>query len=90
MSGEEQWVPGWVKGVRTRYDEVRERWMILGPERILLPTGPGVEIAQKIDGERSVEAIVGELAEEFEADEVAIREDTMAFLEQLKEKGYLQ
>ncbi len=85
-----QWKPSWVRGVRRRYDEVRERWMIVGPERILLPKGPGGAIAAKVDGDTSVEAMVEALSEEFDGPKESIWGDTVAFLEGLERKGYLQ
>ena len=87
---EETFVPKWVRGVRTRYDEVRQRWMILGPERILIPQGPGVDIARLVDGERTLGEIVEELSAEYDADKGHIEEETAAFLQQLLEQGYLQ
>ncbi len=83
-------VPRWARGVRTRYDEVRQRWMILGPERILVPQGPGVDIARLVDGERSIDEIVRSLAEEYDADMEVIEGESMSFLEQLLEQGYLE
>lgn len=83
-------IPRFTRGVRTRYDEARERWMILGPERILVPRGPGAEIAQLIDGTRSVAQIVERLLADYDADEQIIRTDTTAFLQDLVGRGYIE
>lgn len=82
-------VPAWSRGVRTKYDEARGRWMILGPERILVPDGPGADIARLVDGTRSVDDIAAELAREYDADEQTIRDDAIEFLQKLADKGYL-
>ncbi len=83
-------VPRWSGGVRTRYDETRQRWMILGPERILVPEGAGADIARLVDGRRTVDDIVAELAGEYDADPKLIRDDTVGFLQQLVDQDYLQ
>ena len=85
----DDFTPSWVSGVRTRYDEARDRWMILGPERILVPEGPGADIARRIDGQRSLGDIVAELTAEYDADEETIRTETVQFLRQLIRRKYV-
>lgn len=86
---DETTVPGWAKGVRTRFDQARDRWMIVAPERILVPEGPGVEITQLVDGQQSVGHIVATLTDEYDADEEVIKDETIAFLQSLADQGYL-
>lgn len=83
-------VPEWCRGVRTRYDETRDRWMILGPERILVPEGPGADIARLVDGDRTVADIVDRLRDEYAGDEPTITEQTIEFLDDLQNRGYLE
>ena len=42
--------------VKFRYDEGRQAWIVLAPERLFLPDEQAVEILRLIDGERTVEA----------------------------------
>ena len=42
---------------RFRFDAVRQAWVVLAPERLLLPDEQAVEILQLIDGERAVDAL---------------------------------
>src|SRR5215472_1308686 len=44
--------------VKFRHDETRGRWVVLAPERLLLPDETAIEIMKLIDGERSVAAII--------------------------------
>ena len=37
-----------------RFDEVRQRWIILAPERLMLPDEQAVEILQLVDGKTGV------------------------------------
>ena len=82
--------PQWRRGVRFRFDKARQRWMIVAPERILLPEGPGVDIAKLIDGEHKIDDIVKVLSSEYDADVELIRDETMTFVTDLFEQGYLK
>ena len=43
---------------RLKFDETRQRWVILAPERVLAPDEIAVEVLQLCDGVRSVEAMI--------------------------------
>jgi pyrroloquinoline quinone biosynthesis protein D len=73
--------------VKFRFDETRQAWVVLAPERLLLPDEPAVEILKLIDGARSVEAIVDELAARYAAPRETIAEDVVAMLQDLADKG---
>ena len=77
------------KHVKFRHDETRGRWVVLAPERLLLPDEPAVEILKLIDGERSVAAIVDDLVRRFEAPREVISADVTALLQDLVDKGVL-
>lgn len=83
-------VPRFPRGVRLRYDERREEWVLLGPERVLKLDGAAAEIAKLVDGARSVEAIVDDLSARFEADRERISGDVRAFLGQLAARRLLE
>src|SRR5262245_2321798 len=53
--------------VRFRFDETRSAWVVLAPERLLLPDEQAVEILSLIDGQRDVDAVIDELAGRFDA-----------------------
>src|SRR5690242_16143587 len=53
--------------MRFRFDETRQRWVLLAPEKLFLPDETAVEILKLIDGARSVDAIVDDLATRFAA-----------------------
>ncbi|AZO76664.1 MULTISPECIES: pyrroloquinoline quinone biosynthesis peptide chaperone PqqD [unclassified Bosea (in: a-proteobacteria)] len=79
-------VPALPRGVRLRFDESRQQWFLLGPERVFEPDEIALEILQRVDGARSVEAIAQELAAAFEADRDEIAADVMAFLRGLADQ----
>jgi pyrroloquinoline quinone biosynthesis protein D len=75
--------------VKFRFDQVRQKWVLLAPERLLLPDDIAVEILQQIDGERSIETIAAVLAAKFEAPTEEVAADVLSMLQDLAEKGYL-
>ena len=74
---------------RLKFDETRQRWVILAPERVLAPDETTVEVLQLCDGSRSVEAMIDQLAEKYAAERDAIATDVIAMLQDLADKGFL-
>jgi pyrroloquinoline quinone biosynthesis protein D len=74
---------------RLKYDETRQRWVILAPERVLAPDEIAVEVLQLCDGVRSVEQMIDQLAEKYTAERGAISSDVIAMLQDLADKGFL-
>ena len=74
---------------KLKFDETRQRWVILAPERVLAPDDIAVEVLQLCDGVRSVEAMIDLLAEKYTADRAAISTDVVAMLQDLADKGFL-
>ena len=74
---------------KLRFDETRQRWVILAPERVLAPDDIAVEILQLCDGVRCVSDIVDELAAKYTADRAEIGADVVAMLQDLADKGFL-
>jgi len=77
------------KHVKFRHDQTRGRWVVLAPERLLLPDETAIEIMKLIDGERSVAAIIDDLVRRFEAPREVIATDVTALLQDLVDKGIL-
>src|SRR5436305_7155679 len=74
---------------RLKFDETRQRWVILAPERVLAPDEIAVEVLQLCDGVRSVEAMIDQLAQKYTAERSAIATDVIAMLQDLADKGFL-
>jgi pyrroloquinoline quinone biosynthesis protein D len=73
-----------------RFDEVRQAWIVLAPERLLLPDEQAVEILRLLDGERTVDAIIDELARRYEAPREVVAGDVVAMLRDLVDKKVLR
>ena len=80
-------VPALPRGVRLRFDKVRNVWTLLAPERVLMPDDIAVEILKRCDGEASVAAIVDDLARAFAAPREEIAADVEELLQDLADKG---
>ena len=74
---------------RLKFDETRQVWVILAPERVLAPDEIAVEVLKLCDGVRSVEQMVDHLAEKYAAERGAILTDVIAMLQDLADKGFL-
>jgi pyrroloquinoline quinone biosynthesis protein D len=80
-------VPALARGVKFRFDEVRQNWVLLAPERLFVPDDQAVEILKLVDGTRSLGAIVDDLAQRFNAPRDLIARDVAAMLADLAAKG---
>ena len=80
-------IPRFARGMRLREDAARARWVVVGPERLFVPDEIALEILRLLDGSRSVEAIVDDLAARFDAPREAIAADVTALLDDLLAKG---
>jgi pyrroloquinoline quinone biosynthesis protein D len=82
-------VPALARGVRLRFDKARDVWVLLAPEKVLMPDQVAVEILKRCDGKATVSAIVDDLATTFSADRGQVASDVHAFLQDLADKGML-
>lgn len=83
-------VPAFRRGVKFRFDTVRDAWVLLAPEKLFLPDAIAVEILKLVDGKRSIDAIVDDLAARFAAPREQIATDVTAALEDLATRGAVQ
>src|SRR5882724_1871415 len=74
---------------KLKFDETRQVWVILAPERVLAPDEIAVEVLKLCDGVRSVADMVDLLAEKYAAPREAIAADVIAMLQDLADKGFL-
>ena len=78
--------PRLAPGVRLTFDKARDCWVVLAPERVLVPDETALEILQRCDGAKQVDAIVDELATAYSADRSEIEHDVKDLLASLIEK----
>ncbi|EGP07914.1 coenzyme PQQ synthesis protein D [Bradyrhizobiaceae bacterium SG-6C] len=85
----EQTRPVLARHAKLKFDDARQVWVILVPERVLAPDEIAVEVLQLCDGMRNVDQIVDVLAAKYTADRAIIGADVIVMLKDLAEKGFL-
>lgn len=84
----EQSTPGLSPGVTMRFDKTRERWVILAPERVLMPDEIAVEVLKRCQGQ-TIAVIIDDLQQAFGAPRAEIAGDVLAMLQDLHDKGVI-
>ncbi len=82
-------VPKLPRHVKLKHDKLRERWVILAPERVLVPDDIAVAVLSLVDGNRPVSAIAATLAGTYAAPVDLILADCLNLLQDLSDKGFL-
>ena len=75
--------------VRLTFDARRGCWVLLAPERLLMPDEVALEVLRRCTGRASIDEIVGDLAREFEGDRDEIAGDVERLIDDLCDKGVL-
>lgn len=83
-------VPTFRRGVKFRFDAVRNAWVLLAPEKLFMPDETAVEILKLVDGTRSIDAIVDDLAARFDAPREMIAADVAETFANLSTRGAVQ
>ena len=79
-------LPAWV---RLHFDRVRDRWVLLAPERVLFPCATSVTIIERLGEGQGLGDLVTSLADEFEAPRDTISGDVRRMLQGLADQGFL-
>jgi pyrroloquinoline quinone biosynthesis protein D len=85
----EESAPNFAPHVRFRYNKQRDQWVVLAPERLLVPDETSVEILKLLDGKATVATIADELAQKYNAPREVIGKDVTALLQGLADKGFI-
>ncbi|MBO0741964.1 MAG: pyrroloquinoline quinone biosynthesis peptide chaperone PqqD [Hyphomicrobiaceae bacterium] len=80
-------VPALAQHVKMRHDNVRNRWLILAPERVFTPDAVAVAVLQLCDGTRSIEAVAVALEQTYNAPKERILGDILPMLQDLADRG---
>ena len=85
-----RWLPRLPDGVTLRFDRADDMWCISVPARTIMPDDITVEILKRCDGRTSVDTIVDELAQVFSADRQQVKQDVIAVLDDMRERGVVE
>lgn len=81
--------PRFPPGVRLQHDRARDRWVVMAPERMIVPDEIALEVLRLVDGVRTEDTIVDALAGKFAAPRAEIAADVGELLRELVAKGVL-
>ncbi len=85
-----QSVPSLPSHIRLQFDDLRQKWVVLAPERVLWPDDVSVDILKKCDGAGSTDEIIERLAKDYNADRNVIKTDVIEFLQDWSDKRLLE
>jgi pyrroloquinoline quinone biosynthesis protein D len=78
------------RGVRLVHNEAQGGWVLLAPERVFKADAIAAEIVKRCTGEATFDAIVDDLASNFNAPRERILADVTAMLRGLADKKLLE
>ncbi|UEM02244.1 pyrroloquinoline quinone biosynthesis peptide chaperone PqqD [Skermanella rosea] len=85
----EENVPRLPRHVKFRFDQAREAWVVLAPEKVFMPDEIAVEVLKRCDGDTTLKDIIDDLARTFEAERDVVAADVVAMLQDLSDKGII-
>lgn len=77
------------RGARLHHDEVRARWVLLGPELVVQLDAIALEVLRRLDG-RPLDALASELAALYDAPPELVRRDVRELLCELSGRGLVR
>jgi len=72
---------------RLQYEQAQSAWVLLYPEGMVKLSASAAEIMKRIDGARTVEALIRDLEAAFPG--AALRQDVLDFLRIAHERGWI-
>ena len=82
-------VPRLPRHVKFRFDQARDAWVVLAPEKVFMPDEIAVEILKRCNGSTTLRDIIDELAKTFEAERDMVATDVVTLLQDLADKGII-
>ncbi len=82
--------PRFARGVKMRFDEARQQWILNAPEKVLVLDEIAQLIISRIDGVISVDALCRDLALEFASPQEIIQADVTEMLADMLHRGFIR
>ncbi|WP_207486040.1 pyrroloquinoline quinone biosynthesis peptide chaperone PqqD [Arenibaculum pallidiluteum] len=84
---DEATTPRLPRHVKLRFDEARGAWVLLAPERVLMPDEIACDVLKRLDGKTQLGALIDALARDYEAPRDLVAGDVTELLRDLAGKG---
>jgi pyrroloquinoline quinone biosynthesis protein D len=78
--------PSLPKHVRIQFDPLRQAFAVLAPEKVFWPNEISLDILRRCDGRSTVDAIVADLASDYDAPAEDVKTDVTDFLQEWSDK----
>lgn len=78
--------PKMPRHVRLQMNELRDRWVVLAPEKVMWPDPVSVDVLQLCNGLLTLAEIVDKLAVDYNAPPEVIKTDVMEFVQEWTDK----
>ena len=72
--------------VRIQFDPLRQAFAVLAPEKVFWPNEISLDILRRCDGRSTVDAIVADLASDYDAPAEDVKTDVTDFLQEWSDK----
>jgi pyrroloquinoline quinone biosynthesis protein D len=76
--------------VRLKFDAARACWVVLAPERVIMPDETALEVLRLCDGKTSLGAVIDALAAAYDAPRETIAADVQALVGELSQNGVVR
>jgi pyrroloquinoline quinone biosynthesis protein D len=80
--------PRLVAHYRLQWEEVQKAWVLLYPEGMVKLNGSAGEIMHRLDGKKTVQAVINELESQFET--TGLTADVLDFLAIAQRQGWIK
>lgn len=78
--------PALAAHVRLTFNELRGKWAVLAPEKVLWPDEVSADILKRCTGDEPISKIVADLAEDYDAPADQIAPDVLAFVQEWSDR----
>jgi len=78
--------PALAAHVRLTFNELRGKWAVLAPEKVLWPDEISADILRRCTGQKPISGIVADLAEDYDAPPEQIAPDVLAFVQEWSDR----
>jgi pyrroloquinoline quinone biosynthesis protein D len=78
--------PSLSRHVRIQFDPLRQAFAVLAPEKVFWPNEISLDILRRCDGRSTVDAIVADLASDYDAPVEDVKTDVTDFLQEWSDK----
>lgn len=74
---------------KLRFDKTRDRWILLVPEKVMVPDDICAQILQLCDGQQTVADISATMAQKYVAEPGVIEAEVLTMLQDLAQNGLI-